>query len=261
MPFIYQEYNNVHANKLVILDIFTMQVVNAMNVNPPRSSLNYMHTSELGLHSFKIARTCNTKQEKNSDNFYTAAFLVISTHVEQVGRFKGIEFQFIYNKMKPHLIEAQQIGENQLLLSKECINQQYWRYIQDAYLISFFNQDSKIIGCQFIIKRDEEEAEDVKINLISDISDANYNNLYFYQSSVFNLGKTQFRLSVSNIEEYIIAISTRFVDSIIENQVFEMHEQNALLRYASRLLMIMKLPDFEYILTNSFEKLKKYEFF
>ena len=78
-----------------------MQIGNTMNVNPPQASLPYMHTSQLGLHSFKICRISNSEREKVKENEYTAAFLVVSTHVEEVGRFKGIEFQFIYNKKKP----------------------------------------------------------------------------------------------------------------------------------------------------------------
>ena len=68
-------------------------------------------------------------------------------------------------------------------------------------------------------------------------------------------------LSYDNPDLFMIVISARLNEELIRKEVFNLHEILAILSWAIDLQNLMKEPNLEYIILNTFEALKRKEFF
>ena len=130
--------------------------------------------------------------------------------------------------------------------------------MRNSYAIPFVDdndEDRKILGCQLIIKHDENR--ETFLNLI----DERYNNLYTYQSSIVIVGKKKFLLDEQDSENYLYIISSKMHPNIVKRNLFDQCETFSILRASQDIIIKMRKPSLDFMLMNTFESLKKRDFF
>ena len=95
------------------------------------------------------------------------------------------------------------------------------------------------------------------INLIDD----RYNNLYTYESQILKIGKKKFLVDEDDQSNFFYVISARIRDDVVKLNQFDQSESYIILRGATEIILRMRKPSLEYILMNTFESLKKNDFF
>ena len=68
-----------------------------------------------------------------------------------------------------------------------------------------------------------------------------YNNLYIYMSQLLLIGQKRFQINKDDQSDYLIIISARITDEIIEKKIFEQYETYSLLRGAQEIMIEMRL--------------------
>ena len=110
-------------------------------------------------------------------------------------------------------VEVQAIGQNQIMMSKECIQNSDWNCIQNSVVLPFQHLDQhenlRTYGCQFLLSRDS--GPPIKINMIDRV----FNNLYTYESQVVLVGQKKFQVNRDDQNDYVIIISARISTRII----------------------------------------------
>ena len=121
-------------------------------------------------------------------------------------------------------------------------------------MVPFLDADGSYGGCSIIMAHGPG-----RISCINLVENSKKNNLYSYVSNVLSVGRKRFELSANDPEDYIIVISSLLrMDQI---DMFDQTETYAMLRSSQQLLMAMRIPDLEYILLNTFDQLRKQDFF
>jgi hypothetical protein len=85
--------------------------------------------------------------------------------------------------------------------------------------------------------------------------------LYTFESEVLKTGIKQFQLKKDSPKEFIIVLSAKFNDKVTEMGLFNLEEQNHIIRMAHELYLNMKIPDMRYCILNTFENLVDKVFF
>ena len=122
-------------------------------------------------------------------------------------------------------------------------------------------KDGAILGNQLVLKHDivNNGKEDLfsLINLIDD----RYNNLYTYESQILRVGKKKFLVDEKDITNYLYVISARIRDDVVALNQFDQYESYTILRGATEIILRMRKPSLDYMLMNTFDSLKKSDFF
>lgn len=85
--------------------------------------------------------------------------------------------------------------------------------------------------------------------------------MYIYKSDVILVGTKRFQLNPQDPDDFLVVITARLRDSVIEKSLFNQIETNSLLLAAQEIQLSKRWPDLDYILLNSFDDLVKNDFF
>jgi hypothetical protein len=151
--------------------------------------------------------------------------------------------------------------------------------MKDFKAFSYISQTSKkIIGSQLIfdLTHGHQTAEPMKLNLIEDevkgvvgpgertnnlYNDALNTTLEGARQQLVQVGRKKMVISPDNKDLFICVISARLDEELIQNEVFSLHESLEILQWAIELQSCMKEPSLEYIILNTFDALKRKQFF
>ena len=111
------------------------------------------------------------------------------------------------------------IGKKQIMLSQALIKNSNWSDLIFSQVIPFTDHSDKILGCQLVLKHDKTRLSTV--NLIDDI----YNNLYTYKSQIAYVGQKRFQINKSDPSEFVIVISAKMCENIIQMNLFDQFEK------------------------------------
>lgn len=75
------------------------------------------------------------------------------------------------------------------------------------------------------------------------------------------MGSKRFELSKDDYEDFIIVVSAKISDPVIQKNLIDQQESFKILRLMQELLLAMRKPDLEYVLLNSFSSLLLKDFF
>lgn len=227
MCFVYQEAFSIAKNFMITLDIDTGKIVRKVPINPNYDNQSYMYVNAQGFNTFKICRSGDIQyKEKVKEatwckkaqilEVHETIFKVFTIYLEKLGRIQAQEFLITHDEES---VEVQAIGQNQIMMSKECIQNSDWNHIQNSVVLPFqhLDQNERIrnLGCQFLLSR--ENGSPIKINMIDRV----FNNLYTYESQVVLVGQKKFQVNRADQNDYIIIISARISTRIIEKKMFE----------------------------------------
>lgn len=99
--------------------------------------------------------------------------------------------------------------------------------------------------------------EGAYINLI----DGTDSNIYFYKSDIVLCGNMKMILKEDDQSMYVTVTATILRQDIIANGRFNRSQSYEILSIAQDLMMRMKIPNLEYLVLNSFDEIRKKDFF
>ena len=169
-------------------------------------------------------------------------------------------------------------GQKQLLLSKSLIDGAHWDEMKDFKAFSYISPTSKdVIGSQLIFELGGQgrRGEPIKLNLIEEEASNLYNHAMDttlattvadmeglgQPQNLVSVGRKKMAISADNNDLFICVISARLKDELIREEVFNLHEGFEILQWAVELQSGMKEPSLAYIILNTFDALKRKQFF
>lgn len=129
LAVVYQESFHNKNNYMLILDIDTCEIRKKIPVNPNAINQQYMYVDAQGFNSFKICRTSDVDyrtreipgtwcKKPKTFQIHETIYKIFTIYVEKLGRIQAQEFLITHDEEQ---IDIQAIGQNQMMMSKECI--------------------------------------------------------------------------------------------------------------------------------------------
>lgn len=109
-------------------------------------------------------------------------------------------------------------------MSHECIQKIDWSYFMKSQLIPFIDEELKTQGCQLLMKLSSKHC--AFINLLDNYK----NNLCSYRSDIAEFGYKRFELAQDDSDVYLMVITVNILDSVIDDNLFEEHEVELILK-------------------------------
>ena len=275
-------------NRLLVYNCFQQKFCAPEAINPTLPNQKYMYTDQSGFqcYLFTLSSDILPKSENfqcDKIHFKFAKFSLFTFFQEKFGRIQVQDFM-IYNKKVKNEQEiiTKLIGQKQILLSNEFIENADYKVIVNSQAVPFYHED-KIKGCQLILNKNaltKEQREEQERGLhmsqvhktsnytkiqnklaIINLLDQDINNLFKYKSEVVFVGNATFELDEKDDHQNCKVVSAMFRQSFIDKDIFSNQEAFLILRRATDRAMMMRVPNLNYILLNNFEDIKSKHFF
>ena len=148
-------------------------------------------------------------------------------------------------------------GLKQILMSKQCIIDTEWDYLRNMNVVPFVDGEDTYNGCTLVLVQGP-KCQPAEINLIeSPLSEKN--NLLSYESEICTVGQKRFEVKMTNSENYLLVITVKLKPDLID--MFDHTEAYAFQQKIIAQVLMMRRPDLEYLLLNTFERLRRQDFF
>lgn len=225
---------------------------------------------------------CRTSEIQNNKKQSMIRYQLLTFFNEKLGRIQVQEFLMSYTQKKVYnekeykedpAIKARLIGQKQIFFSNQFIQKTDYSTLIKSQVVPFYTKENEIKGCQLYVLINRKNEYCVLSLVDSDI--------YTYESDVLILGQRRFELNTKMLDhdhevqfeensleyrqhkqqEYAVVVSAMLRSDLIHKNIFHNDESYFILRNATDKLMCMRLPNFQFIIMNNFDSLKKHYFF